>query len=79
VVTQTEYTGAAGSAQDAMVNCPNGKIAISSGFGPADGLDEANLWRSFPQGRSWYFSWTSLDGNGPGRALLLFVVCANQG
>jgi hypothetical protein len=79
IVTDTEDTGLPGTAQDTTVDCPTGKIAISSGFGPADGTEEASLWRSYPQGSSWLFSWTSLDTVGPGRPIIFFVVCADAG
>jgi hypothetical protein len=79
-VTDTKDTGAPGTAQDTTVDCPSGKIAISGGFGPADGAEEASLWRSMPDGSSsWLFSWTSLDSVGPGRPILFFVVCADAG
>jgi hypothetical protein len=78
-VNRTVHTGTPGSARDTTVDCPDGMLAISGGFGSADGIAEADLWRSMPQGSSWLFSWTSLDALGAGRIIFFFVVCADAG
>jgi hypothetical protein len=77
MVSTTVMTGADGTSQDTDVDCPSGMLAVAGAYGSADGVKEADVWRTFPNGASsWRFTWTTVDGTGPDRPILFFVTCA---
>lgn len=76
-VNTVVMTGADGTSQDTDLDCPTGKVAVAGAYGSADGVKEADVWRTFPNGNSsWRFTWTTVPGTGAGRPILFFLTCA---